>query len=1035
MSSNSRLSRAVHGAALLGALAAAWAPGARGAACPVPAPALTGPAGVQAGESYSLSWTNVLTSPTAQTGEFYVVERSQDANFALGVDQTVTLRSAITLAPGAASAKVLYHRIVVKSSCPTASPATLSNVVAVPVKSTCDAPLSVGELHVDPVNPPAFSTWVVTWHTLGSGPGPGGGPTGLKFRVRRTSAFEPDGREWVVDVGAASFYGAPGDYVFQVRAEASCGAVGPWSPSLRVAVGNVLKPALLLVSEPAPIAALAPAAGTRRATSFVVRNGGTDAITVRAKADDSGFVVAPDSFTLASNAAATVVVTSLYVSVLERPIHASVALTAGETTLTVPLDVMLSAAQAKARVVWSDPGVDIDRDGNPVLRSIVNPSDVAAAFVGTVRVPWLAVTSLDGQPWDRPLAARESRTVQLVVDRAKRRSGTGTEVGAVSLATIGFSDTAESLLVTDDGPAVPLTPSGGGPGATPAAAARTRLLYAAFPNAVDARNVGRFAADLWLTNSDAVNPAPASLLFNPVGGPSDGSALRRYDLTLAAGETRRYRNVVGTLLGSEGAFTVEVRSTAPTLTATALVNNRPLPATVAARNASRQILAGTTPATGQYGFEMRPTIPGEGVKQSDPLYWVSGLAHDANRRSNLLLLETSGFDTKVLVELFDRNGDRILKNGVPVSLGRTIPANATVQLFDDVDLFDAAPLRGSYAYAQITWRDNSAADPVGGTKGSVVGMATVIDNRTQDSSLHVGVTRSGLQPLHGAGASVLGGAGARTALSSLPLGGYPPPLSFPAVHAGGAPLDNGTRPFWRTRITLTNTGSTQRSLTLTYIDSNPNIPAVTSGVQGLSRGAVISFEDVLEEAFNLPPLAGTYGHIEIANVKNSDGTCCKQGWADVDVQTEAYTVSPATGVGDFKTGMEGYSYLHGYSSFQSNLGTVEFDGAESSSAYRTNLILNEVGGSYCDVVIAAYLPGSFVPIATVPKRIPPNGYLSDELFRSTLGLNLSELTDVRIVVRQVGGDGVFLAFASKIDVVSGDPANIFLRPASAGTGR
>ena len=182
-------------------------------------------------------------------------------------------------------------------------------------------------------------------------------------------------------------------------------------------------------------------------------------------------------------------------------------------------------------------------------------------------------------------------------------------------------------------------------------------------------------------------------------------------------------------------------------------------------------------------------------------------------------------------------------------------------------------------------------------------------------------------------------------------------------------------------------------------------------------------------------MTSTYGHIEIENVMNNDGTCCKEGWADVDVQTEAYTVSPATGVGDFKTGMEGYSYLHGYSSFQSNLGTMDFDGAESSSAYRTNLILNEVGGSYCDVVIAAYLPGSFVPIATASKRIPPNGYISDELFRSILGLNLSELTDVRIVVRQVGGDGVFLAFASKIDLVSGDPANIFLRPAAAGTGR
>jgi hypothetical protein len=1028
-----RYSRSILMAALLVVAAAPWAPAARGATCPVSAPVLTGPAGVQAGNSYSLSWTNVLTDLTTSSADYYIVERALDSAFSSGLDQAVTQRSAITLSPGAASAKVLYHRVLVKSSCPTAQPASiLSNTVAVPVMSVCGVPPTVGEPSANPSNPPAFSTWVVTWDTLGAGAGPGGGPTGLKFRIRETSSTEVDVGEWVVDGGAASFVGAPGDYVYQVRAEASCGSVGPWSPALHVTVGNVLEPALLLVSEPAPIAALAPAAGSRMTTAFVVRNGGTDPITVRAKPDDSGFIVAPDSFALAPNAEQTVGVTSLYVTVLLRPVHASVALMAGDATLTVPIDCMLTDAPSTAKVLWSDPAADVDRDGDPVLRALVNPSASVAAFVGTVRAPWLSVKSLDGMPWDRPLAAYEARTVQLIVDRAKRRSGTGTEVGAIALATVGFSDGPETLLVTDDGPAV-APGSAGAPSGLPSAA-RTRLLYAAFPNAIDAKNVGRFSADLWLTNSDVVNPVAVSLLFSPVGAPGNGSASRRFDLSLAAGETRRYRNVVGTLLGVEGAFTVEVRSPAPTVTATALVNNRPLPATVAVRNALRRSLAGTTPPTGQYGFEMRPTVPGEGVKQSDPFYWVSGLAHDANRRSNLLLLETSGYDTRILIDLFDANGNPVLKSGAPVSLDETIPANATVQLLDNGDLFDSAPLESSYAYARITWKDNSAADPVGGKLGSVVGMATVIDNHTQDSSLHVGVTTNGLQPLPGLGSSASTRTpAARSSLSSLPGGGYPPPLSFPAVHAGGAPLDDGSKPFWRTRLTLTNTASSTRFLRLKYVDVNLN--TLTSGLSGLTQGTVLYFEDVLEQAFDILPVTGTYGHVEIDNVTNSDGTCCAQGWADVDVQTESYTVSPSTGVGDYKTGMEGYSYLHGYSSFQSNLGTMEFDGAESSSAYRTNLILNEVANSYCDVIIAAYLPGSFVPIASVSKRIPPMGYLSDELFRNILGLNLSELTDVRVVVRQVGGDGVFLAFASKIDLVTGDPANIFLRPAAAGTGR
>ncbi len=1020
MGLSSGLSRSIARAALLAALAGAWVPGASGATCPVPAPVLTGPSGIQAGESYSLSWTSVFTDLATSSVNYYVVERALDPAFSSSVDQITTQRSAITLPPAPASAQIVYHRIVVKSSCPGASvDAIVSNVVAVPVDAVCNVPPGVGELSVSPPNPPAYSVWVITWNTLGSGPGPGGGPTGLTFRIRQTSGASASATEWVVAGGASSFTGGTGDYVFQVRAEASCGAVGPWSPSLRVTVGNVLRPALLLVSEPAPIAALVPAAGTRATTSFVVRNGGGEPILVRAKPDDSGFVVAPDSFTLAPNGVQTVGVTSLYVTALARPVHASVQLVAGDASLSVPLDCMITAAPSAAKVAWSDPAVDIGRVGDPVLRSILNPSSSAAAFVATVRAPWLSVESLDGDSWDRPLAAHESRTVRISVDRAKRRSGTGMEVGAIALATVGFADRPETLLVTDDGPLVPPTPAG--PSGTPAAAARTRLLYPAFPNAVDAKSVGRFAADLWLTNTDAVNPVAVSLLFNPVGGPGDGSLLRRFDLSLAAGETRRYRNVVGTLLGVDGAFTAEVRSPAPTVTATVLVNNRPLPATVAARNASRRTLAATAPAVGQYGFELRPTVPGEGVKQSDPIHVVSGLAHDANRRSNLLLLETSGYDTTVLVEVYNAAGQPVTKNGQPVQLLKTVPANGTLQLNDADELFDAPPLSPAYAYARISWK-SSGTDTSGSQKGSIVGMATVIDNRTQDSSLHVGVSIQALNPSYVPGSSLTA---SRRSLASLPFAGGPAPLFFPTVHSAGAPLESGDKPFWRTRVTLTNTSEEPRSAVLEYHDAADSSLTRQLAV-GLSPNAIFSYEDILETVgLGILPNQNTYGTIQI------QGT----GWAGVDVQTEAYTVDPVQGVGDFKSGMEGYAYFHGYSSFQSNLGTMSFDGAESSSAYRTNLILNEVGGDYCDVVIAAYLPGSFVPIASVSKRIPPMGYLSDELFHSILGLNLSELTDVRVVVRQVGGDGVFLAFASKIDLVSGDPANIFLRPAAAGTGR
>ena len=133
--------------------------------------------------------------------------------------------------------------------------------------------------------------------------------------------------------------------------------------------------------------------------------------------------------------------------------------------------------------------------------------------------------------------------------------------------------------------------------------------------------------------------------------------------------------------------------------------------------------------------------------------------------------------------------------------------------------------------------------------------------------------------------------------------------------------------------------------------------------------------------------------------------------------------------------MEGYSYKHGYSSIQSNIGTALIEGAETSPRYRTNLILQEVAGAPCTVAIGVYQPGTIVPIAVKLVSLEANDYISRELFRDLMNLDLEEIVDARVVVVQQDGDGVFMAFVSKINLVTGDPANVFLRPAAAGTGR
>jgi hypothetical protein len=398
-----------------------------------------------------------------------------------------------------------------------------------------------------------------------------------------------------------------------------------------------------------------------------------------------------------------------------------------------------------------------------------------------------------------------------------------------------------------------------------------------------------------------------------------------------------------------------------------------------------------------------------------------------------MLTETAGYETTVLLKLLDQNGRSVDRDGAPVKV--TVPPLSTVQLNDASDLFGPDPLPGS-PYAEISF-ESSAKDPATGLMaGAVMPIATVIDQGTQDASLRIGVSSTALDPLPPPANSPA--ANRMPAVNGLPFGGGAAPLTFPVVHALGAALSTGEKPFWRTRLSLTNTNENEpRTVKLKFRDQNRREPLRTFVVVLTPKGTYTS-EDILEEAYpdEVLPEVSVFGPISIEPVKSSDGTTYSETWADVDVQTETYTPDPANpGLGDFKTGMEAYSYRHGYSSFQSNLGTVQIEGAENSASYRTNLVLQEVGGSLCQVAVSAYRPGYLVPIATKSIPLAPFEYKSTELFKGILGLDLSEISDVRIIVRQILGDGVFMAFASKINLETGDPANVFLRPATAGTGR
>ena len=1012
--------------------------------CPPPRPTLSGPPEVYRTEPYSVFWTNVLASRGTSSTDFYVLERSEDPAFAAKVERIQTTRSSLSWSAPGGLPRILYHRVVVQSSCAGADPVRVESAV-LPVKVTdhCRPPVGLGAPTADPPHPPALTMYVVSWNAPGSGePGFDVLSQGLRYRLRRNAAGEVT--ESVHETTRAAFADVPGLYTYEVRTENVCGDVSAWSERTTVVVGTTKTASLVLVAAPRPVF-VSPGVEGLTMVPFTVRNAGSEPLDVTGRGASPTLTVVPASFHLEPGEAQTVKA-AVPPPIEDSPFHGSVTLQASGVSLRVAIDAALagggSGGGAPAGTPgspsvagWDEDAVDVDRAGSAVTRNLSNPGSTTAVLGSTISADWLIVTAEDGKPWDRPLEPGETRAIRLQVDRTRRRAAIGTEVAAVTVVTAGHPDEPRSLSVIDDGPQVTGVGSPADhPDLPPLYSMKSRLLFPSLPNAVDARGSGRYTSDVWLSNVDALSPIQVVMTLTPAGQAGTSSSVRQFAFTLGPGEIRRFRNLVGTVFDYEGGCSLDIASPSPTLSATALVNNKPLAPLVAGRTAALGTAAeGTLLSTAEFGFEMRPVAPGEGASFKDPTHVVSGLWHDARRRTNLILRETTGNETVVRVQLFDGEGNPVLRDGSPVDREFTVPAQGSLQV-NDADLFPSGEF-GQALRAQVEFQ-RGTVDSFGQVRGAVAAFATVIDSGTQDAALRVGTSERALTPASS-------GAGTQARLQALPTTGLPydggpEPLLFPVSHVTGATLSSGAPPRWRSRVTFSNVSSTeQRNVRLRFRPASGAVPAgmleQTSVV--VPPGWGITFDDILEQLFGLPAGGETWGTIEADNLERPDGSWLFT-WSDVDVQTETYTADTENPTrGEYRTGMEGYSYQHGYSSFQSNLGTVLIDGAETSARNRTNLILQEVGGAPCAVIVGVYRPGSLVPIAMANVSLKAGEYVSRELFRDLMKLDLEEVVDARVVVRQLTGDGVFMAFVSKINLVTGDPANVFLRPASAGTGR
>ena len=513
---------------------------------------------------------------------------------------------------------------------------------------------------------------------------------------------------------------------------------------------------------------------------------------------------------------------------------------------------MISAAPAAATVVWSDPAVDIDRDGDPVLR-VDRESLGFRRGVRRDRSRAVDHRRVAGRPVVGP-PARGARDAHRAARRRPREAARRdrNRGRARSRSRPSGSRRPETLVVTDDGPAVP--PAADGHGARRRPPPRARASSTRRSRTPSTRGAsGRFAADLWLTNTDAVNPITLSLLFNPVGAPArrlgppplrpPARGRRDAPLPQRRRDAARLRGRVhgrGALLGAHR--DARRRSS----------RTRPLPATVAAR-ASRRALDGATPATGLYGFEMRPTSPGEGVEAERPD--PRGVGPRARREPPLepppprdVRLRHDGPRSRCST----RRRAGLTKNGQVVRASSR-PFRRTGRSSSTTTTSSSTRRRssGAYAYAtdpveverDATRRAPRRAPSSGWRRSSTTGRRT---RRSTWAS-----RRTALNPVATCPARASPASRARARVPAvrrrLRLRSR-----FPTVHSAGAPLASGDETLLadacHAHEHVTTDASQRPTLEVPRRRRQHGHAALTSASR---RAAVVSFEDVLEEVFGI----------------------------------------------------------------------------------------------------------------------------------------------------------------------------------------
>ncbi|MEO7917898.1 MAG: PKD domain-containing protein [Thermoanaerobaculia bacterium] len=482
-----------------------------------------------------------------------------------------------------------------------------------------------------------------------------------------------------------------------------------------------------------------------------------------------------------------------------------------------------------------------------------------------------------------------------------------------------------------------------------------------------------FTSDGWLRNQGS-STLSADLFFTPQDADGiSGSTVRKATLSLPPSNTYRLSDLIANVFGTKDVSgQVEVRSAdAQSLSLRTNVDS----------------VIGGDPAS-RFSTEIPTISSGSGVGIGDPELVLPGIDDDATYRANVILVETTGFPATALVTVNGPGGEII------GTKSKNLPAYGKVQIDRIVNAVSpGASLSSGWASIAVT-----------AGSGKVSAIATVIDNRSGTFSAIL-AKRARTSVVPGPGGLPL------LAASRAKLAGTPSPYVIPAV----ARLAGAAR--YTTRLSIVNPtgGRANLQLTYRYIDVDDGNVRKTTPPKAV----------VLEGRTCLP---GSLGNDAIASLfritSQSYGSILVEGDANL-IQATASVEAQAL---NSPTSAPKAAQVNGRFLDEPDVIAVDqvergFEGIEKSDQFRTNVILLEVDGQPCSVLLRLYSKTG-EPLKERTFFLEGGRYLQiNDVFGEPNGVGLGDgpFSDVSVTAKVVSGAGRVIALATVVNNVSSSP--------------